>query len=167
MLLFALRNVEYRLLGSRGNGLHTRPRRPQLHPFGQVGDGAFGQFAFRGHLQFHVLVADGLNEPAFLRTARNDGWPTSAALKQSLSAIEPQAALRFVNGPRMTFETTLGEQRPDALFEEFVTLVSPRDNRHAKHDGNDKYRNSANVSHPTLERCRYKRIQNSDSGGSE
>ncbi len=101
--------------GRRGlrRRLLFRPGRSHANPRRQIGDGRIGQLAARRHLQFDILVADGLKEPAFVRLAGNESRAAVAAGEQAPPDC-PDATRRAVSSPWPSDTSSSAAPGPDA-----------------------------------------------------
>ena len=71
----------------------ARIGRSQLDPLDEVGNHRLGQLTVRRHLE--RFVPQRLDQQTAVGTARHDGRPRLAALQDTRSRVEPQAALDF------------------------------------------------------------------------
>ena len=97
--------------------IRRRPGQPHLDPSGQRLDFRLRQRLVGRHLQV-AHSTHGPNQQTLRRISRHSRCPAVSAGQQRPARIEPQIALLFLRP--VTLQTTLSEQRADAVLEEFA-----------------------------------------------
>ena len=88
-------------------------------PLREQFDFGFRQLSLGGHLQLGIAVLDRFQQQALLRLACHEDRPAITPLQQRRSRIDCKLAALTRLVLRMTFVTTLHQQRPNLLLEEF------------------------------------------------
>jgi hypothetical protein len=96
----------------------ARIGRAHLHPRFEVRDLRIGQLLVRRHLEFFVLVTDGLDQPALVGIAEDNAGPGVAALEQAGARVEQQVRLQLVGFRAVALVAALDEERADYFLEE-------------------------------------------------
>ena len=103
----------------RAGGFRARIGRAHADPFHEVGDEVVGKLLVaRWHREIAVGIADGFDEQAFVRLARNDGRAGVAALEPAIACVEREAALDLLRARAVTLVTILHEHRAHFGLEE-------------------------------------------------
>ncbi len=118
MLGAALLEVELDL-GGRGSGSAALgPRRPALHPLGEVGDLLHRKLSLGGHLELDILIADGLDERTLVGPAGNERGAGVSALEGGFEAVEPQSAFQLRGAGAVAGVAAVDEDGADFFLEE-------------------------------------------------
>ena len=98
------------------------PRQAAFHPLGEGGNRLRRQLPARRHLEIHVVVFNGLHQPAGLRFSRHRSRAAIAALEHTRAIIQPQAALQLFRLRTVALETMFRQNRPHLLLKKLQVL---------------------------------------------
>ena len=131
-----------------GRRIVARVQGAIVHPFHEVRDDGITELGpILGHGRIGIVVPDRLDEPTLPRVAGDERGTGVTALEQAIAEIHAQLALLLLRAVALV--AFGGQQRADALLEEFKLRGRGRERRHGRQPGQKR------ESHPAPHHCRH------------